>query len=140
MDYTDLEVLAKTIYGEARGEYYRLEGGLSAFIAVANVVKNRFAHPEKYGGSIADICRKPYQFSCWNTQDPNYIILHNINAEQDYLFKLALQVAEGVLQGYWPDITKGSNHYHARTMKQYPNWSQGLKPLVCLGNHLFYQL
>jgi spore germination cell wall hydrolase CwlJ-like protein len=140
MDYDELVVLAKTIYGEARGEYYRLEGGLSAFIAVANVIKNRSAYPTKYGRSITEICRKPYQFSCWNARDPNYIILQNINTEQDALFKLAFQVAEGVWRGEWPDITKGSNHYHVRTMKQYPSWSQGIKPRVCLGNHLFYQL
>ena len=37
----DIHILARTIYGEARGEYYRLDGGLSSLIAIGNVVKNR---------------------------------------------------------------------------------------------------
>lgn len=136
----NINILAKTIYGEARGEYYRIDGGLTALVAVANVVKNRLKHPEKYGRSIMDICLRPYQFSCWNVNDPNYVVLQNINTEHDYIFKVATEVAKGVLESDWPDLTHEANHYHTRTMKKYPAWAQGRKPVRVIGNHLFYKL
>lgn len=56
------EILAKTVYGEARGECR--EG----WKWVAWVIKNR-AHLNKsyWGGSrIKDVCLHPGQFECWD--------------------------------------------------------------------------
>lgn len=77
-----VEILARTLWGEARGE------GVIGMEAVAWVVLNRrtvarqearrqiqrFGHLRKrywWGDTILKICRKPYQFSCWNMDDPN---------------------------------------------------------------------
>ncbi|MDY6408142.1 MAG: cell wall hydrolase [Pseudomonadota bacterium] len=62
---SETEILAKTLYGEARGE------GISGLEAVANVILNRVKHPCWWGKSIQEVCLKPMQFSCWNTDDPN---------------------------------------------------------------------
>jgi N-acetylmuramoyl-L-alanine amidase len=68
---SDIDILARTIYGEARGEKI---GGMEA---VASVVINRVKRAEKkngrywWGNSVRDVCLKKWQFSCWNVNDPN---------------------------------------------------------------------
>ena len=57
----DADILARTIWGEARGEG---KGGMEA---VALVVLNRLDVSNQKGGywwgnTLLDICRKPYQF------------------------------------------------------------------------------
>lgn len=61
----DIDILARTIYGEARGEPW--EGK----IAVAWVVRNRAERGGWWGDTIREVCLKPWQFSCWNETDPN---------------------------------------------------------------------
>jgi N-acetylmuramoyl-L-alanine amidase len=133
----DIDILARTIFGEARGEYGKLEGGMAALIAVGNVAVNRFKANGWYGQTIGEVCRKPWQFSCWNERDPNRKILIQ---EQiiDPVFTICYQVATKVILQEWPDLTKGSDHYH--TISVNPAWAQGQRPKVRLGQHIFYQL
>jgi spore germination cell wall hydrolase CwlJ-like protein len=133
------EILARTIFGEARGEYKDFEGGLASLIAVGNVVMNRAGLKGTYGQSIEEICLKPRQFSCWNTGDPNRaLLMQDIIA--DPIFALCRLVAAKVVSGEWPDLTKGSDHYHAITLPAVPTWARNQKPKARFGQHLFYQL
>lgn len=136
--YGDVQILARTIYGEARGEYGRRDGGIAAFIAVANVVMNRLQQKTWYGHSIREVCQKPWQFSCWNSKDPNYKLL--TQEIMDPLYQICFDVAQNVVAGRWPDLTKGSDHYHAISMYPYPKWSDGRQPNLRIGGHLFYRL
>ena len=74
----DVDVLARTLFGEARGEYERLDGGISSLISVGNVILNRLGLPERFGKSIQEVCQHPCQFSCWNKKDPNYSIITSV--------------------------------------------------------------
>ena len=139
-DENDIDVLARTIYGEARGEYFRKDGGISSFVCVANVICNRATKPKRYGASVAKVCQRAYQFSCWNKNDPNRVIITRIKRGDDKIFDLCYDVAEKVLAGQWPDLTEGANHYHASWMKTYPAWSLGKTPTKRMGQHIFYQL
>lgn len=132
----DKDILARTLYGEARGEYKTT--GLAAFIAVANVIANRVATPFKYGKTYGDVCLKARQFSCWNAGDPNRLVIQRENLDQDALFRIAQKVAYHVMQGKWPDLTRGSDHYHA--MNCTPYWANATKVRIRLGNHIFYKL
>jgi N-acetylmuramoyl-L-alanine amidase len=134
---SNFDILARTIYGEARGEYNHVDGGISALIAVGNVVMNRLKANSWYGKSIQEVCRKPYQFSCWNIKDPNHAILIREKIT-DPVFAICCQVATKVILGEWPDLTGGSDHYHALSIL--PPWAQGQKPKVRLARHIFYQL
>ena len=136
----DVDVLARTIYGEARGEYFRPDGGVSSLVCVANVICNRAAQPKRYGKSIAEVCQRPYQFSCWRKNDPNYVIITRMQYGDDKIFDLCYEVAKNVLAGQWPDLTEGANHYHASWMKIYPAWSLGRTPTKRMGQHIFYKL
>lgn len=70
----DTDILARTIYGEARGE------SISGQEAIASVILNRVAFAKRrgrywWGNTIAGVCLAPWQFSCWNENDPNRKII-----------------------------------------------------------------
>lgn len=138
MTSNDVDIMARTIYGEARGEYGG-KGGLAALIAVGNVVMNRVQAGCWYGKTIEEVCLKPWQFSCWNEEDRNRALIMRLIIE-DPLFTLCQEVATKLAAGEWPDLTKGSDHYHATTMISFPKWTKERKAKICLGNHLFYRL
>ncbi len=132
----DYDILARTLYGEARGEYKKV--GIAALIAVANVIVNRFKGNKKYGQSLTEVCLKARQFSCWNADDPNCSLIHQEDLDKDPLFKVAQQVAKKVALGLWPDLTRGGDHYHTTSCKPY--WARADKVRVRLGSHIFYKL
>ena len=139
MKLDEIDILARTIYGEARGEYARVDGGLGGLIAVGNVVMNRLKTQSRFGKTLGEVCQKPYQFSCWNEKDPNQRILKQ-NLMGDPMFQLCLEVARRLYAQEWPDLTKGSDHYHAKTMPALPPWAMGHTPRFCIGQHIFYSL
>lgn len=134
-DY-DLDILARTLYGEARGEYAK--SGPAALITVGNVIMNRFRRAGKYGKTVTEICLNPRQFSCWNTNDPNRTLIQGEDLEKDPLFKLCQKIAQKVMKGIWPDLTRDSDHYHATSCK--PPWARESKIKLHLGHHIFYKL
>ena len=135
----DFNVLADTIYGEARGEFSRMNGGLPSLIAVANVVVNRLKIQRHFGRTLSEVCLKPKQFSCWLAGDPNFLELQNPQRLKSPLWKLCLSVAKSVAEGHWPDLTKGSTHYYAEWSSP-PFWARGTPPQLQIGQHIFFSL
>ena len=133
----EIDVLARTMWGEARGE------GDIGLEAVANVVLNRVkvadAHNGKYwwGHSIITVSQKPYQFSCWNRSDPSYQKLKDVD-ESNIYFKTCLRIARRAVIGKLEDHTNGATHYHADYVS--PHWTKGEEPTVIIGHHIFYKL
>ena len=131
-----VDILARTLWGEARGE------GTAGMQAVAAVVLNRVKIARKKGGmwwgnDVISVCQKPWQFSCWNRADPNYRILSAIGPEDPY-FRNALLVARAALAGRTPDPTGGATHYHAAGVS--PDWARRQKPTAVIGRHVFYRI
>ncbi len=134
-DFLDkVDILARTLYGEARGE------GLIGIEAVACVILNRVAlsksRPLWWGSSIEEVCLKPFQFSCWTPSDVNFCQLTKVD-EQDALFRLCQRVAQRAAFGVLKDITHGATHYHSKAVS--PAWARKLTPVYEYGNHLFYR-
>lgn len=127
----DADILARTMCGEARGE------GDQGMIAVANVVMNRVAKPCWWGKTIRQVCLKPYQFSCWLHDDPNYPIIENLN-EQFSIYNDAVCLAKQVMAGDIPDNTNGATSYYAKSMAEPPSWAADKTPCAVIGNHLFF--
>lgn len=127
----DWEALARTIYGESRGEPY--EGQ----VAVAWVVKNRAARPSWWGKTIEEVCFKPKQFSCWNHGDPNLDVIHAATPNVPNYLR-AMGVAALVIMGDLPDPTQGATHYHSDGIRT-PLWAESLKHTVTIGHHKFYR-
>lgn len=127
MSERDVQALAQTIYGEARGE--PIEGQY----AVAHVVMNRFRSSLPYlkGNTIEGTCKKEYQFSCWNPGDVNRSQLQNAQPQH-------YQIVREVISGSHPDNTCGATYYHANYAKQDHDWARAKNPCVIIGNHSFY--
>lgn len=128
MTDNDWEIMAKTIYGEARGE---TEEGK---IAVACCIFNRFKSGKWFAGkTIAQTCQKPWQFSCWNKSDPNAQIIAKLPfSTYSSYFKIISKAKE-------KDITNGATHYYAPKVVKCPEWAKGKEPCAEIGNHLFFK-
>ncbi|HVO17344.1 MAG TPA: cell wall hydrolase [Alphaproteobacteria bacterium] len=124
----DVDVVARTLYGEARGQ------PLDGIVAVASVVMNR-ARRGAYGATPAEVCLRPWQFSCWNARDPNRAIIERVQPGT-FLFDVCRLVAALVLRGLLPDPTGGATHYHTKGVA--PDWSRGKTPSAVIGDHLFF--
>jgi len=132
-----IDTLARTLWGEARGQ------PVAGIEAVASVVLNRVKiagdHNGRYwwGGDIDGVCRKPYQFSCWNRTDPNLPKLLAVTADNAD-FVLCLDIAARAVDGVLPDSVSGATHYHAKQV--HPYWAIKQKPVGKIGDHVFYRL
>lgn len=129
-----VEILARTIYGEARGEPVRGKE------AVAAVVMNRVRKADRRGGwwwgnDVVGVCLKPWQFSCWNADDPNRARILAVTAETK-AFATCLRIARRAIAGALPDPTGGATHYHSRDV--HPPWAWSHVPSAEIGVHLFY--
>lgn len=130
------DVFARTLWGEARGE------GLLGLEAVASVILNRVALAQArkiiwWGQDIMHVCLKPFQFSCWNTDDPSRPKLFAVT-KANREFQRCLSVASRAMAGRIPDATGGATHYHTATVT--PAWSRGQKPTAIIGHHIFFKL
>jgi len=135
-DEITVDVLARTLWGEARGQ------GSAGLQAVANVVLNRVKVADEkgkfwWGNNIIQVCQKPYQFSCWNRSDPNFRKLQAVGEDNLY-FATCLRIARRAVMGGLDDLTLGATHYHADHIKPY--WAHGQTPTITIGNHIFYTL
>ena len=128
------DILARTLYGEARGE------GLIGIESVACVILNRVAlskqHAFWWGKTVEEVCLKPFQFSCWTPSDDNFYKLIRVD-ETDAVFRMCQRVAVRALSGNLPDITNGATHYHSKSVN--PAWARKLTPVFEYKNHLFYK-
>lgn len=127
---TSIDILARTIWGEARGE------GEQGMHAVANVIMNRVARPGWWGKCVASVCQKDRQFSCWNAGDPNREKLLSIS-DDDSAFLIAQRIAAKAVDGVLSDKTNSATHYHTRAIMPY--WAKAETPCFELGNHVFYR-
>ena len=132
----DRDILARTLWAEARGE------GLAGQVAVGCVIRNRVNDGKDrswWGEGYAGVCLKPYQFSCWNKNDPNYPYLSGAKPIPPKQFAQAQRAADLVISEVEPDMTKGATHYYATTMPKPPTWVQGATETFRLGNHVFFK-
>jgi len=126
-----IDTLARTLWGEARGE------GIRGMEAVAAVILNRMRDPRRWPNDAAGVSRQPWQFSAWNANDPNLPRMLAVT-DADPQFRQALTIATAALRGELLDMTNGANHFHTHAVS--PSWSRGVTPTVIIGNHRFFRL
>jgi len=124
-------IFARTLWGEARGE------PLAGKVAVAMVIINRAKNPGWWGDGIESVCSFPYQFSCWNDDDPNRTKMEAVTKD-DAMFRECLIIARLAEEGLLVDKTDGATHYHHEAIM--PHWiiKGRLDPCYRAGGHLFY--
>ena len=128
----DCATLAKTVWGEARGEDWPGQ------IQIAHVVVNRLQSGAWFGGkSITEVCRRPFQFSCWNEGDPNRARLDALTLD-DPAYQRAMCAALTVIQGLALQTGEGVTHYY-RDGSPVPDWAQGRPCAFAIGHHIFFR-
>ena len=130
-DPVNLDIAAKTLVGEARGE--SSEGRQ----AIAEVLRNRSLAS---GRSIAEEAQlrkgksKFGQFSTWNEGDPNLKLIEDLD-ETSPLYETA---AQDFLTSANSDITKGATHYYNPDIAD-PDWAKdgNFVETTRIGKHVF---
>jgi N-acetylmuramoyl-L-alanine amidase len=142
-DDTDLLVMAKTLYGEIRGYDHASQ------VAVAWAIRNRaernnmpFFAGERLGkaGAVSRVCLYPWQFSCWNHNDPNRPLLDALKPDQ---LDHQLSLAKLVLGDQESDPTLGGDHYYTEAKPVWaaewpPAWAHQYKRTAQVGPHIFH--
>lgn len=127
----DQLTMARTMYGEARGE------GSNGMRAVGHVIKNRADKVSWWGTGISGVALKPWQFSAWNANDPNRAVIAILRPGQgNAVFDEAYRLAGLVIDGTLADNTGGATHYHADYVS--PDWKDDTKISAVIGRHTFY--
>lgn len=130
--FHDLDIMSRTIYGEARGEPQQGK------LAVAHVIRNRWKAGKWFSkATIADTCQQPFQFSCWNEGDPMRLKIEAVGYDKGS-FRACVDAALAVLLGDGEDPTGGSTHYYADYIAV-PKWAIGHQPVATIGRHRFYK-
>lgn len=138
----DILAMARTLWGEARGE------SMNGQIAVAWSIRNRAENPgwwsRKRGDGIPDdtveaVCLAPAQYSCW--WDGQAAKVRSRTKEQ---LSGLYDLAEKVLSDQIPDPTDGADHYHTIARPGYatrwpPQWAKG-RVGITIGRHIFYKI
>jgi spore germination cell wall hydrolase CwlJ-like protein len=135
MQYTpeDLDIATRTVWGEARGE------GPQGQLAVAWVIRNRAEEPGWWGKTPAQVCQKPYQFSCWLESDPNSKKLAQLPTS-DPLYARIRDIVREAFEGTAEDPTGGATHYKVKGIKA--SWDKATvdKTPAEIGHHLFFKI
>lgn len=136
----DLDVMALTVWAEARGESVKGQK------AVIHVIKNRQKNPGWWSrqndgipdDTLAAVCMDAFQFSCWNPCDPQSKRLHDPKTlDRPDVQKIRMLVEETLNED---DFTGGATHYCTRAVAKYTRWARGKKPILVLGSHQFYKI
>lgn len=129
---TDAQILALTIWGEARGS------NLNAQLAVGEVIMNR-VDDGRYGKGVRGVCLKRQAFSCWWEVSPNrerVIVMAiavlgglpfpTLAAKRGYLQINVL--VPGILAESFDRLVPGALHYHSVPDDKpalWPWWARG---------------
>lgn len=129
-----IDTVARTLWGEARNQ------GERGMRAVACVIQNRVRNPAWWGRDWISVCKRKWQFSCWNATDPNLKKLLAVD-RKNAAFKQAVLIATEAVEGRLTDITAGSDHYlNPKAVTKMPAWSRDREPVRIIGDHHFYKI
>lgn len=130
----DIEIAARTVWMEARSE------GEQGMKAVAFVIVNRHDAGTWFSGqTLTECCLIPYQFSCWNTSDPNRIAMARLDDDDSILSNCRNYILDSVAKNV-DDPTMGATHYlNPSSIQSLPSWVYAATKTVQIGRHVFYK-
>lgn len=134
-EMSDLEILARTIHEEAKGESDKGK------LAVGAVIANRVKAQSWMGKNLKEVILKPYQFSPWNSwtgaaggrQGKEMLGVAAKPSEASY------EAARKILSGEYEDPTGGATHFVNPKEKEDVSWYEPFsknEPMR-IGNHQF---
>ena len=120
-----------TLIGEARGESYLGK------VAVAEVIRNRMTRKFLSDGTVVGTVLKPYQFSCWNTNDGNRLVI----ARTDLATPAYRECLRAWEESLTTISTQGAVAYlNPAILPQLPSWYDETKVTLKEGHHVFLKL
>ena len=126
----DIPVGKMTVYMEASG------AGPAGIQAVAYVLTNRW-RSGKFGGTLAAVCLKPLQFSCWNTSDSNRLRMALATDDDPILLACGQALADAINHTV-PDPTDGAMYYFDDSIPT-PHWADAMNLTCKIGHLSFYR-
>lgn len=138
---TDRQALCLTVDGEGRGE------PVIGQIAIACTIRNR-VFDKRWPDTYREVCLQPWQFSCWNQNDPNYPRLVKFAAKWQksppvgVSWDQLLYLMDHIMGGQLTDYTAGCNHYITRALflSKPPAHLVGRVPDLRIASHYFFRL
>lgn len=136
IDNHALDIMARTIYGEAEGEPFKGQQ------AVAAVIITRAERGGWWGDNPVAVCLASKQFSCWNDDrgdiEDNRVKMLSVRSD-DPMYQQCLLAAVGAAQSATPNPTEGATHYHHVDIT--PSWagSPKMTKLNIIGRHQFWR-
>jgi cell wall hydrolase len=119
-----------TIWQEARGEDH------AGRVAVAEVIRNRMTLKYASDGTAEGTVLRPYQFSGWNTKDPNRLAC----AKVDAMDPVVMDCAKAWEESATSNLTKGAVLYlNPAIVSPLPNWAKQENRTAIIGQHHFYR-
>lgn len=131
-----VELLARTVFGEARSET------AAGRLAVAFVALNRAADPRRrWPRSLPLVLLQPWAFSCWWQPGSNRDATLAI-ATDDPVLRACRGLATVALSDGLADPSGGANHYlsSALACSTPPTWYDPAKVTARIGRHEFLKL
>lgn len=134
----DAFILTVTAYCEDSG------GGRDGIRAVIHSIINRHNAKKWYSGkTIAACCLMAFQYSSWNTTDPNRVRVLSIDWDKDQVMAVVAEEVGLALSGVTNDPTNGATHYYApKAVKEVPKWAlpaSGAIQTADIGGQLFFK-
>lgn len=127
-----IDILARTIYGEARKEDYLIK------LAIAFTIINRVdSHVQWWGESVKEVCQHPNQYGCW-TDARTKKIIESITRDNPN-FEECWGIAKKALTEKVLDPSKGATHYYLKG-RAIPVWAVNLIPQAAIGSYVFVRV
>jgi len=127
--YDEVEVIASTLYHEARGE------GIEGMNAVASVIYNRAHQPRWKKLGLAGVCLQKKQFSCHNK---GFLSAKPKTVADKKAYEYCKELANKMVNGSFKSTVGNANHYC--TLKCNVYWKSQLKNTTIVKNHIFGSL
>lgn len=136
--HADIEIAARTIYGEARGE--SAEGK----VWVASVLRNRWQAEHgifRRDDTLASACLRHRQFSVWDAGDANFAAVQRVHPGEPAYLECLKALLQALTEA---DRTGGATLYHTTQMPAWrdtwpPDWASRAIELATVGHHIFYK-
>lgn len=128
----EIDYLARTMWGEARGET------TLGRLAVAHVILTR-RDKRAYGwpDTVEGVVTQRYQFEPWGT--PTVVERMKALGPQDPLFATIWNEARAAYDGETADPTRGADHFVASWLRP-PSWLAAAIDRSAIGGHVFARL
>lgn len=108
-------------------------------VGVAEVIRNRMITRYNSDGTGLGTVLAPYQFSGWNSKDPNRVRVGRLDKDSKVIKDcIAAWLKASISRS---NLTQGANLYHAISMDPYPSWVYSPKVTMTtqIGDHIFYK-